>query len=358
MLADPSRVGESPLEAVRDVFVQGAGKAGFQAVSQHIGGAAAGQLGTLAGNLTDLGDGSILGQLGKIALGEAKSLVLKSLTAGAGAPLASMAGLGAGSAGGLGGAAGVGAGAFGPQAMGALAKAGLSALTGGLTAVATSAMMPDLNRIDEASSRLAGPDIHDLMRRIGQNVRVTGANAIDGQATWRLEVVDIAALRLPDADEFTPSHVALEIDQSRYVLRRAVVAGDVEADGKRVPVTMETRLEDYREIEGLLHPFRSATVIRGMDQTMSAADRKAMTEMPAEIEAKLKQVQAQLATLPPEQRAMAEQALAQQIPQFAQMMTRTAAIAEPELMDATVVVRDLVVNQGRPEALRVWAQRR
>jgi hypothetical protein len=90
----------------------------------------------------------------------------------------------------------------------------------------------------------------------------------------------------------------------------------------------------------------------------SEADRKAMTGMPAAIDATLKQVQASLAKLPPDQRKMAEQALAQQMPQFAQMMTRMAAMAEPELMDATVVVRDLVVNRGRPEALQMWAPAR
>lgn len=356
VLGSPSDISGSPVENVREVLARGAAQAGLKQAAEQLASAGAGQIGTLAGSLAGLGDGSILGQLGKIALGQAKNLAMKSLTAGAGAPLAGMAGLAPGAASGigpgaLGGAAGAG---LGPQAMGALAKAGLSALTGGLTAMVTSAMMPDIGRIDEAAGRLAGPDVHDLMRRIGQNVRVAGSTVIEGHAAWTLEVTDLAALRLPDADEFTPSRVALEIDKSEYVLRRATVAGEVQADGKRVPVTMETRLEDYREVDGLLHPFRSATVIRGIDQTMSEADRKAMTGMPAEIEAKLKEAQASLAKLPPEQRKMAEQALAQQMPQFAQMMTRMAAMAEPELVDATVVVREVVVNRGRPEALQMW----
>jgi DNA-binding protein H-NS len=57
--------------------------------------------------------------------------------------------------------------------------------------------------------------------------------------------------------------------------------------------------------------------------------------MPAAIAAKMKQAQAQVATLPPEQRAVAEQMLAQQMPQLAQMMTQAAATAAPELFDAT-----------------------
>lgn len=356
VLVDPSQISGSPAERVRHVLVAGAAQAGLRQISQQLASASSGQIGTLAGSLAGLGDGSIFGQLGRIAVGEAKTVVMNSLLPGAGAPLASAAGLASGAASGFGsGALGSVAGAgVGPRAMGALAKAGLSALTGGFRAVMMSAMSPDIGEIDAAAGRLAGPDVHGLMRRIGGNVRVTGSDTLDGHPTWTLEVTDITALHLPDADEFTPSRVTLDIDRSEYVLRRAVVAGEVAADGRHVPVTIETRLEDYREVDGLLHPFRSATVVRGIDQTMSESERQAIASMPAEMEAKLSEVQASLAKLPPEQRRMAEQALAQQLPQFAQMLTRTAAAVEPDLMDATVVVRDLVVNRGRPESLRTW----
>jgi hypothetical protein len=249
---------------------------------------------------------------------------------------------------------GAAAGAAGPQALGVLAKAGMSALMGGVNAVMTSLMMPDFDHMDQAAGRMAGPDLYDLVTMIGDHARVAGSGTVDGHATWTLTVPDVSALRFPDAGEFTPSAVTLHVDQTLHVLRGGTIAGEVAVDGKRVPVTLETRLEDYREVAGLLHAFRVVTVVRGVDQTLSEKERAQAAKMPAEIAAKMKQVQAQLATLPPEQRAMAEQMLAQQMPQLAQMMTQAAATAAPELFDATVTVRSLVVNQGRPEALQIW----
>ena len=357
MLESPPGSGHPPLETVRKVFVQGAARAGFEDVSRHIDGAAAGQVETLAASLAGLGDGSVLGQLGKIALGEAKNLVVKSLTAAAGAPLGSITGgLMPGSA--LGGVGGAAPGAVGPQALGVLAKAGMSALMGGVNAVVVSAMIPDLDQLDQAAGRMAGPDLYDLVELIGDNVRVAGPGSVDGHATWTLAVPDVSALRLPDADEFSPSAMTLHVDQALHVLRGGTIAGVVVADGQRTPVSLETRLEDYREVDGLLHPFRVVTIVRGVDQTLSEEERAQAAQMPAEIAAKMKQVEAQLAKLPPEQRAMAEQMLAQQMPQLAQMMTQAAATAAPELFDATVSVRSLVVNQGRPEALQVWGEGR
>lgn len=351
----PVAAGESPLEAVRSILARSAGRAGLEAVAEQVGGARAEQLTAIAGALTGLGEGSVLGQLGKVALGEAKNLAIESLATAVGGPVGTaFASLVQGNAaGGLGGLFGSGGGgSVGQQAVGGLASAGMAALMGGVSTIVTQAMMPDLSQLDLAGGRMLGPDLYELLQTIGDNVDVAGSESIDGHDVWILDVRDVSALALRDANGFTAGRVTLHVDRRLHVLRAATIAGEVEVDGKTVPVVMETRLEDYRDVAGLLHPFRSTTSIRGLDATMSPEEREQLARMPAEMREKLAQMQEQLAKMPPQQRAMAEQMLKQQIPQFEQMLVQLQGVANPEETDITVVVRDLQVNEGRPEALR------
>ena len=74
-----SRSSDTPIDTVRDVLVSAAARTGFEQVAGALGGSTDGQMGQLAGSLAGLGEESILGQLGKIALGELKSLALEKL---------------------------------------------------------------------------------------------------------------------------------------------------------------------------------------------------------------------------------------------------------------------------------------
>lgn len=370
-------IGDSPLEAVRHVLVQSAAQAGLQEAAKRLGLAPVGQLKTLAGALTELDGKGILGQLGKVALGQVKRLALDSFTQAVGGPLGGAAAgalqsaaggrgvagaLGGGSGGGFavlggggapGGALG-GVGGVGQQAVGGLVQAGMGALMGGLGAVVSRAMTPDLSQLDRAAGGTITPDVHELMRSIGENVRLADSSKIDGHKIWNLEVRDVSRLELANADGFTPKDVTLGIDRNLYVLRSAAVSGEVRANGKTVPVTMETRLDDYRNIDGLLYPFHTVTTVRGMSATLSAKERRQAAQMPADVEGKMKEALKQLEKLPPQQRAMAEAMLKQQMPQLEQMMKQTAALASSDGTEITVDVQDVAVNQGRPASLQTW----
>ncbi len=348
----------SPLGAVRDVLVRAAKRTGFEQVAGALGSATDGQMGQMAGVLAELGEESILGQLGKYALGELKNLALEKVAGALGGPLASAATgiLGGGGLDGLanmmGGAGGRPGSAMPPQAAGGLAQAGLSALLGGVGILVLDAISPDLDELDVPTDRLRGPDVYEVLRAAGPSLRVTGSEEIDGNDTWVLEVVDLAGLDLPDAKEFDPTGITLHMDKALYVVRRAVVAGDLKIDGKTTPISMETRLEDYREVDGFLYPFRTVSLIRGMQATVSDKNRAELAQLTPFLEQQMKGMEQQLAQIPPEQRAMIEQLMRQRMPQVQQSLKQLEAMAAPEPTEITVEVIELRVNQGRPESLR------
>lgn len=344
-------------DAVRDVLVRSAARAGLGELSSAIGGARGEQIAQIGAALAGLGDESILGQLGKVALGEAKSLALEQLAGAIGGPIAGAAAgaMGGGGTGGLagmlGGSGGPGGGGVGPQAAGGLAQAGLGALMGGASYLATEAMMPDLSALDRTAEPI-GIDPYQIMRLAADASRVDGTETIAGASSWVLVVETPARLELPDADDFTPRSVTLYVDRETYVLRGANVAGDLTRSGQTVPVTMETRLEDYREVEGYLHPFRTVTNIRGIEATISDEERAQLEQMGPMLEERMRQMEEQLEDMPPEQRAMVERMMRQQMPQMEQMMGQLGALAGAEPTEITVDVLELLVNEGRPASLR------
>ena len=342
----------NPLQSVRSVFVQGAARAGLQAAADSIGAAGDEPFAALAGGLTGLGDESILGQLGRVALGQTKKIAVESLATALGGPVgAVVAGLARGDMRGAFGAAGGPPGAAGPSAATTLANAGMAALIGGARTLAAQAMTPDLSELDRAYGAVSGPDVYDVMRLIGTGVTVAGTETVDGHSAWTLEVIDPSTLRLPRGEGFTPKRVTLQIDQQEYVVRGWIIGGEIAGDGEVVSVSVETRLADYREIGPLLYPFRSVTVVRGLDETLSADEREQMAELPGALDARMRQVREQLEKMPPEQRAHAERMLAQQMPQLQQMMQQASATAGGEPI--AIEVQEVVVNRGRPESLAV-----
>ena len=344
----------NPLQSVRDVLVRGATRAGLQTVADGVGAAGHEQLAAMAGGLTGLGDESILGQLGRIALGQAKNVAVESLATALGGPVgAIVAGLARGDMRGTFGAAAAGGppGAAAPSAAATLANAGMAALIGGTRTMVAQAMTPDLGELDRAFAAVSGPDVYEVIRLIGADVKVSGTETVDGHSTWTLEVIDPSTLRLPRDEEFAPKRVALQLDQRAYLLRGWIISGEIVDNGEVVSVSVETRLADYREVGSLLYPFRSVTLVRGVDETLSADEREQMAQLPGALDERIRQVREQLQKMPPEQRAMAERALAQQVPQLEQMMQQARATAGGEPI--AIEVQEVVVNRGRPESLAV-----
>ena len=235
---------------------------------------------------------------------------------------------------------------LGGPSMGAIGEAGLSAAaTAGLAAVAGPLLMPDFESGDLGMRRAGAPEAHGMLRDIGDRATVEGTVTIDGRETWLLTVPDPSALDLEDQEDFTPEKMSFNVDRELYVLRHASIEGEADFDGRKGPLTISVRFEDYRDVGTLLLPFHTVTAIDGLQAAMSEEDRK----MLANMDEQLAQMEEQLKDLTPEQRAMAERMMRAQMPQLEQMKALAASQGPSEL---AVQVREARVNTGPPEVDR------
>jgi predicted secreted Zn-dependent protease len=99
-----------------------------------------------------------------------------------------------------------------------------------------------------------------------------------------------------------------------------IIEGRMRSQGRTTDVTTTVDLLDYREVSGMLHPFRSVVKIEGLGQTADPETRKQLEEM-----------KKQLAEMPEAQRKMVEEMLKSQMGGG---------------MNIELVVQELRVNQG------------
>ena len=173
-----------------------------------------------------------------------------------------------------------------------------------------------------------------------ERAKLDGEETLDGHRTYILAIDDFTGLVLPGmpgADqgaEITPKSMRFWMDRDDYVTRK--VEMDMESrgqDGTPQDVHMELFMEDYREVDGYVHPFVTRMLSRGM---MEAADIDQ-----AEIEAQLAQMRAQLDQIPEAQRAMVEGMLNAQIERLESMLG-----SEDGNMEMTITVKGIEVNAG------------
>jgi hypothetical protein len=185
-------------------------------------------------------------------------------------------------------------------------------------------------------------DAGSMMARLRDQATLQGDESIDGNACWVIHVPDASDLQWggatgADGPGFTPDALTLAVDQDDYVVRRMEVSGDMEMNGRTSRVTMVSTLGDYRDVDGLLHPFRTEMRMSGMASgSMSPEEREELME-------NLARAKEQLAQMPEAQRAMAERMMGGQLESMEQML------ADDEFV-VTTVVEEIRVNTGPPEA--------
>lgn len=162
-----------------------------------------------------------------------------------------------------------------------------------------------------------------------------GQGSVDGRATWRLRMTDFEGLDLSpempgQEGEFDADLMVMELDQERLVPLRMELEGTVRQGGEANPVAMQMQFEDYREVDGYLHPFLS---IMDVDMAMGPEGQDAQEA--------LEELRNQLADMPEAQREMMEQMMGEQIRMLESMVGE-----EGLRMELRVV--DLRVNAGPP----------
>jgi hypothetical protein len=164
--------------------------------------------------------------------------------------------------------------------------------------------------------------------RLAEIATYEGERALDDGACHELAVADLSSVdmgfaRVPNEQmEFTPRSAAFCVDTETYMMRWVAIAGDLVAGDQSGPATMRIASDDYRDVDGLLVPFRTTVEFEGM--AVAPGDAAAAREA-------LEQARAEIAKMPAEQRAAMEAMLEGSLEAMS-----TAAAGGPQSMTMTV----------------------
>lgn len=187
------------------------------------------------------------------------------------------------------------------------------------------------------------PDPYQMLDRIADEARYAGREDVGGVRTHVIAVDDFGeiarefgAVPEDEGGEFDVETATFYIGADDHRIHRMTMEGTLTSDdGRTAPVAFDTRLADYRTVDGLTLPHRMTMRMEGMDTQLSDAER-------AEAQQQLEQLRTQMAQMSPEQRRMMESMMGDQLEHLEQMLGGGGFEMEVE-------VTDVKVNTGRPD---------
>jgi hypothetical protein len=198
----------------------------------------------------------------------------------------------------------------------------------------------------EMATGVADPSA--LFGQIAPRATLQETEEVAGHDAWVISIDDLSGIDFgasmgsgaPGAGpegSFQPTSLKLWIDRDRYVTLRTAMTGTMEMQGQSTEITFDARMDDYREVEGMLHPFHTEVSIDGMAGALTS-------EQQAQLSEAQKQLQEQLENMPEAQRAMVEKMMKDRMPDM-------EAMAGSGAMTFTMDVKEVRVNEGAPEAM-------
>ena len=192
--------------------------------------------------------------------------------------------------------------------------------------------------IGEATAPGTLEEIYAIGEEFKQNAEYLGTEMMDGRPVQVLEITNLEETRFGESlaqdSQFRPVEGRIYLDSETLVPRRMVFEGELRNAEGTHEVTSTMDLEDYREHRGMLLAHRTVMSVRGLG---AAIDEEAR--------AQFRQIEEELENMPPDQRAMVESIMAEQLDQFRAMME-----GGDEPMVVEVEVLEVWVNSGPPGA--------
>lgn len=182
-------------------------------------------------------------------------------------------------------------------------------------------------------------EIYAIGEELARTAEYEGRERLDGVDVHVLSIADLADTEFgrnmsPDSD-FQAKSGRFYVDADSYVPRRMEFDGEMTNDQGTHPINSVVDLTDYREVEGMLLPWRTVISIEGFGAAIDDETRAQFEEM-----------QRQLDALPEAQRAMMENMMAGQMEQIEAMMS-----GDDAPMEIAVDVVEVRVNSGPGEEL-------
>lgn len=179
---------------------------------------------------------------------------------------------------------------------------------------------------------------YQMFPALAERASLEGTTPLDGQPTWILKVKDFSGLDLQSMTpegargEFEPDSITLYVGQDGHLLRGLSMEGRMAAGDSTRPIGVQANFRDYRQIDGMMHPFVMDVSVRGMDAALTPAERRAARQQLQALEKKMEQMSDQ-------QRQMMENMMGPQLKKLRQML-------ESGSMETTIRVKSVEVERG------------
>jgi len=164
-----------------------------------------------------------------------------------------------------------------------------------------------------------------------------GRQPVDGHDCYVVMVDDFSGIdfnpETPDDEEdFKPRKGTFFLDTDDYLIRKLEMEGEFERDGRWQPMTMQIDFKDYREVDGMLHPFLLEMSVTGLNSAMSDEEMQEARES-------LEEMRQQMEQMPAAQRAAMERMMKPRMEEMERMLASGS-------MQVTTRVKELKVNTG------------
>ena len=169
---------------------------------------------------------------------------------------------------------------------------------------------------------------------VAERMRIEGTETVEGTSCRVVVLDDFEGLQMERAmgaaaTNFRPRLMRLCLDTDEYLLRKVEMEGVLTGMGEPQEISSTMVMTDYREVDGMMHPFRMEITTSGMGM---GGDQGQAT-------AALEQLRKQLESLPESQRQAMEEMLGEQM----ESMGALAGAASGSLVIETTA---LEVNRG------------
>ena len=178
-------------------------------------------------------------------------------------------------------------------------------------------------------------NFYRMYPKIAERATVEGKEDVDGEQCWVVAIDDFSGLELDEEmamgerGEFVPKRGKLFVDTDAPVIRKMAMEGEITAEGETRPMTAETLLTDYRETDGMLHPYLLQITATGLAAGMSEEEM-------AQAQKSLAELEKNLDGMDPSEREMVERMMGPQIKRLREMLASGK-------FEITVVTKELHV---------------
>lgn len=188
---------------------------------------------------------------------------------------------------------------------------------------------------DEAGGGIS--NFYRMYPKIADRAKLEGTEPVDGERCFVVSIDDFSGLDLENElamgnqGDFVPKTGVLYVDTDDYLIRKMEMEGEISRNGQTSPMSAVTILSDYRDIEGMVHPFElqitAAGLAAGMSEEEAEQARKSLAEMEENLE-----------RMDPSQRAMVERMMGGKMEELRKML-------ESGQFEITILTKEVRVNE-------------